>query len=290
MRLMNSFVTKHVCAVACAISVFMCADSFSVVAQTTRETTQASSSLATAAAPSRDDKAEGILQKAVEALGGKAYLEVKTIIGRGFYTQFQDGRPDLPTAFVDYLVLPDRQRTEFRGAGKLTVQSNTGDAGWIYDGAARTLRDMKPDQVADFQRALRTSLDNILRGWWRKENARLEYVGRREAGLARRNEVVKLSYPDSFTVEFEFGSKDGLPAKTIYKRPAAAAGAEGEAGIAEEDRFAKYLTSGNVMMPFVVDHFRGGVQSSRINYDTIDLNKPILDSMFARPADTKAFK
>ena len=45
-----------------------------------------------------------------------------------------------------------------------------------------------------------------------------------------------------------------------------------------------------VSAPFVIDHFRNGVQTSRINYESIEFNKPLADSLFAKPANIKAIK
>lgn len=230
-------------------------------------------------------KAEQILQHAVEALGGNNYLRANTVISRGQFTPFKDGVSGIPTSFIDHIAYPDRERTEFRGGGLRTIQVNTGDTGWIFDGAARAIKDMSPEQVKDFRFAIRTSVENILRGGWRKEGARLSYIGRREAGLARRNETVRLTYPDGMIVEFEFGAKDGLPAKTIYQRK----DAEGQ-DVPEEDRMAQYISVGGILAPFVVDHFRAGVQTSRINYESIEFNVPIAEALFTRPANVKAIK
>src|SRR5919202_3907648 len=41
-------------------------------------------------APAIDEKAEKILARAVEALGGSNYLNVRSSIGRGLYTPFKD--------------------------------------------------------------------------------------------------------------------------------------------------------------------------------------------------------
>ncbi|HYP00822.1 MAG TPA: hypothetical protein VER76_11575, partial [Pyrinomonadaceae bacterium] len=157
--------------------------------------------------------------------------------------------------------------------------------GWLYESSTQSLVDMKPEQLEDFRLAMRTSTDNLLRGWWRKEGARLTYLGRHEAGLAKRNEAVRLTYPDGFTVDYELGAKDGLPAKTFYKRK----NAEGEE-VTEEDRFASYQIISGLTVPFVIDHFRGGVQSSRINYNSVEFNAAIPDTLFAKPASIKAIK
>ncbi|MDT4954147.1 MAG: hypothetical protein QOJ02_2285 [Acidobacteriota bacterium] len=232
-----------------------------------------------------DGKAEKIIESAIAALGGSAYLNVRSSVGRGLFTQYVDGQSALPSTFADYVVFPDRERTEFKGHEGKIIQTNTGDTGWIYDGAAKTLKDMTKTQVEDFKLALRSSFDNLLRGFWRKENAKLSYAGRREAGLARRNEAVRLTYPDGYTVDFEFGAKDSLPMKVLYKRK----NSDGEE-IAEEDRMGQHVQIEGVITPFVVDHYRAGTQTSRINYQSIDFNSPIADALFAHPANVKAVK
>ncbi|HZG52378.1 MAG TPA: hypothetical protein VEZ40_09590 [Pyrinomonadaceae bacterium] len=232
-----------------------------------------------------DEKAEQIVRRAIEAQGGSTFLAVRTIIGRGYYTPFDKGISLLPQSFIDYLVFPDRERTEFRGARGRNIQTNAAGGGWLYESSTQTLVDMKTEQLEDFRLAMRTSTDNLLRGWWRKEGARLTYLGRREAGLAKRNEAVRLTYPDGFTVDYELGAKDGLPAKTFYKRK----NADGEE-VMEEDRYASYQVIAGLTVPFVIDHFRAGVQSSRINYDSVEFNAAIPDTLFAKPASIKAIK
>jgi hypothetical protein len=237
-----------------------------------------------------DAKAEGILKRAVEALGGAAYLNVRSVISRGNYTPYGHGMPGNIIAFVDYVIYPDRERTDFKGMGVRSVQTNIGvDKGWVFDGMTKTISDMKAEQFDNFRTTLRTSVDNLLRGEWRREGASLAYAGRREAGLARRNEAVRVTYPDGFTADFEFGARDGLPAKILYKRKIKTDDDQ-EAEVAEEDRIERYLAFGGVQVPFTTDHYRDGVQSSRIALDTIEFNPTIPESLFVKPASPKAIK
>ena len=230
-----------------------------------------------------DEKAQAIVTRAVEVMGGPAFLGVRSVISKGYYTIFHDGQSGVPDSFRDYLILPDHNRTEFKGSR--FIQAFAGDIGWAFDGRKKALTDLTPGQMADIRMTLRTSIDNILRGWWRAEGASLTYVGRREAGLARRNEVVRLTYPDGFEAEFEFDAREGLPAKVVYKRP----GEEGER-VEEEDRYAQFLAIEGARFPFVIDKYRAGVQLSRVNYDTVEINKPVPDSLFAKPTDIKTIK
>ncbi len=235
-------------------------------------------------------KAEAIINHAIEVLGGSNYLNVKTSVGRGFFTAFQGGMSQLPARFVDYIAYPDRERTEFASLGIRVIQTNVGETGWLFDGATKTLSDMKAPQIADFKRSMRTSVENLLHGWWRKEGATLSYVGRREAGVGKRNETVRLNYPDGLWIEYEFGARDGLPAKVIYKRTRQKADSDETEEISEEDRLAKPITVQGVTAPWVVDHYINGVQTSRISFESLIYNQALADALFAKPASVKAIK
>lgn len=236
------------------------------------------------------NKADAVVAQAVEAVGGSAYLNVRTVIGRGFYTTYQDGASLLPTRFLDYISFPDKERTEFLTNGIKTINTNSGNTGWLYDGATKSISDHKAPQIEDFKRAMRTSVENLLRGWWRNENATLAYIGRREAGLAKRNEVVRLTYPNGFWVEYEFGARDHLPAKVIFKRTRPKADSDETEEITEEDWLAKPIVIDGITAPFVIDHYIEGKQTSRINYESIEYNRPLAETLFARPANAKSVK
>lgn len=267
---------------------FLLAVVFPVSAQTTTAAGQGTSGPPQPAAA--DQKAEAIVARAIEVLGGNSYLNVKTVVGRGFFTSFKDAVSQIPARFLDYIVYPNRERTEFVGDGIRVIQTNTGETGWLFDGATKTLSDMKAAQIEDFKRSMRTSVENLLRGWWKKENATLSYVGRREAGLARRNETVRLTYPDGFRIEYEFAAKEGLPAKVIYKTTRKKPDSDETEEITEEDRLAKPITIAGITAPWVIDHFTNGIQTSRIAYESIEYDRPLADTLFAKPANIKGLK
>src|SRR5687768_5344478 len=58
-----------------------------------------------------DEKSQQILNRAIEVLGGSNYLNVKTVIGKGFFTTFQEEVSQIPARFLDYIAYPDRERT-----------------------------------------------------------------------------------------------------------------------------------------------------------------------------------
>jgi hypothetical protein len=237
-----------------------------------------------------DQKSQEIIDRAVEVMGGSKYLNVQTVIGKGFYTSYRDGMSQIPAKFLDYISYPDRERTEFIGAGIKTIQTNSGDTGWLFDGAVKKISDQTPAQVANFKQAMRTSFENLLRGWWKKEGGKVTYVGRREAGLAKRNEVVRLTYPDGFWIEYEFGARDNLPAKVIYKRTRKDPDTGDQVEVTEEDRVMRFTMIDGINVPWIVDHYVEGKQATRINYESVQHNQALADTLFAKPDNVKAIK
>lgn len=230
-----------------------------------------------------EQKAEAIVAKAVRNLGGDRYLNVKTLYATGRYSIIRDGAVLSYQTFTDIIVYPDKERTDFKFGGVKNSQANFGDSGWIFDGAAGVINVATEKQVKDFKRSLSVSLDHLLRGHWRGK-ANLTYIGRREATLGKRNDVIKLEYSDGLVVEFEF-SDAGIPVKAIY----ATANPDGEDS-KEEDRYAQFIETDGIKAPYIIDHFSGGSQTSRINYLKIEYNKNIPDSVFAKPTDIKEAK
>ncbi|PYS46287.1 MAG: hypothetical protein DMF68_19590 [Acidobacteria bacterium] len=275
---MNRRLTSSIHIISLTVILLLCLTASPALAQGEKSATQQTSS-------TNEEKAEAVIKRAIEVMGGASYLNVRSVVSRGQFTQFKEGLSGLPSSFIDYLIFPDRERTDFKNPEGKVIQTNDKDKGWIYDGAAKSIKEMTKAQVEDFKLSMRASVDNLLRGFWRNDGAKLSYVGRREAGLARRNETVRLTYTDGYTVEFEFDAKDSLPMKILYKRK----NAEG-AETAEEDRMGQHVKVGGVIFPFVIDHYSAGAQTSRINYQSVEVNSTVPDSLFARPANIKGVK
>jgi hypothetical protein len=186
--------------------------------------------------------------------------------------------------FVDVIVYPDKERTDFKAGGVKNVQTNVANGGWVFDGDQDLIKVQDEKQVENFKRGIRTSLDYLLRGHWRGQ-AELAYLGKRPATLGKRNDVVKLTYKDGLVVEYEFAAEDGLPQKGTHARM----NADNEE-IKEVDRYAQFIEVGGIKTPFIIDRFTGGVQTSRINYQTVEYNKTVPEEIFAKPANIKEVK
>lgn len=229
------------------------------------------------------DKAEAVIAKAVAKLGGQAYLNARNSVGEGNLSLLQEGRIGAYMTFIDVIVFPDRERTDFDERGSKTVQVNTGDTGWIYEEHLEKFGDQTETQIEGFNRAIRTHFDHLLRGVW-KGNAELSYVGRRPSTLGKRNDVVRLDFEDGFWAEYEF-DEEGLPMKTIF----ATAGPD-DTLLTEENRYGRYITSGGILYPSVVDRYTNDVHIYRATYESMEFNKRIPDEIFVKPDDPKKLR
>ncbi|HUF05140.1 MAG TPA: hypothetical protein VMM38_13320 [Aridibacter sp.] len=229
------------------------------------------------------EKAEEVIAKAAAKLGGQAYLNAQNSVGEGNLSLLQQGKIGSYMSFVDVIVFPDRERTDFEERGSKTVQVNTGETGWIYEEHLERFGDQTELQIDGFKRAIRTHFDHLLRGVW-KGDAELSYIGRRPSTPGKRNDVVRLDFGDGFWTEYEFDD-EGLPMKTIF----ATAGPD-DTLLTEENRYGRYVSTGGILYPSVVDRFRNDVHIYRATYESMEFNKRIPDEIFVKPEDPKKLR
>src|SRR5688572_26944841 len=79
---------------------------------------------ASAPKPGSREQAEAVIHKAIQNLGGEKYLGVKSQVGRGKYSIIQDGGVVSFQTFVDVIVFPNKERTDFKGGRSKSVQTN----------------------------------------------------------------------------------------------------------------------------------------------------------------------
>lgn len=231
-----------------------------------------------------ENEAEVIIGKAVKWMGGDRFVKIKTQIGKGKFSVLKEGIIVSFQSFYDAIIFPDRERTEFKGQGARIVQVNEGVNGWLFNADNEEVRDQTPRQIENFIRGRRISLENLLRGDWRKE-AEISYVGRRPSSLGKRNDVVKLTYNDGFEVEFEFAVDDASPQKSLTRRH----DSDGNE-IIEEDRYARFIEINGIKLPMIIDRFINGRPVSRVSFESIQFDRPVPASLFAKPANPKAAK
>lgn len=229
-------------------------------------------------------KAAALVREAVAARGGDAYLKIRTVESHGQYTPFDKGVSGNPVPFVDYVVYPGRERTEFDKGDSKFIQANSEIANWVYDASQKMIRDQKDEQIKQFQQNARYDLDNLLKTASRQSGVKLIYLGRREPWRNTFSEAIRVDFTDGGTATIHFDPRSKFPLMTEYKTIA-------EDGTQNNEvRFYRWIDFNGIKFPTIQDFFRNGKQTARAGYDTVSFNIDVPDRLFVKPASIKEVK
>lgn len=229
-------------------------------------------------------KAGALVRDAVAARGGEAYLKISSLESRGQYTPFEKAASGDPVPFVDYIVYPGRERTEFGKGDTKFIQSNSQTANWVYDASQKMIRDQKEEQVRQFQQTARYDLDNLLRTASQQSGVKLVYLGRREAWRNTFSEALRVDFADGGAATLHFDPRSKLPLMVEYKTIV-----ETET-VTNEVRYFRWVDFGGIKFPTIQDSYRNGKQSARVSFDTVAFNVNLSDKLFAKPSNIKDVK
>ncbi|HKV38323.1 MAG TPA: hypothetical protein VJX67_03855 [Blastocatellia bacterium] len=229
-------------------------------------------------------KAQTTIREAIAARGGEAYLNIHALIGRGEYTPFEKGASTIPQQFLDYIVYPAKERTEFGKGGQKFIQTNVDSTGWSYDGPAKLIKDQTEAQIKQNLQSNRYDLDNLLRKGWKAPDAKLTFLGRREVWTGTFSNAVKIDFSDGGTVTLFFDLHTKLPLMTQFRI------ITDDGPRTDQVRYYTWLDWDGVKFPKIQDSYREGVQTARIYYDDIKFNTDIPDKLFVKPASIKEVK
>lgn len=229
-------------------------------------------------------KAAALVRDAVAARGGEPFLKISTLESHGQYTPFEKGVSGDPSPFVDYIVYPGRERTEFGKGDTKFIQSNSEVANWVYDANQRMIRDQKEEQIRQFQQSLRYDLDNLLRTASRQSDVKLFYLGRREAWRDTFSEAVRVDSSDGGSATLHFDQRSRLPMMVEYK------GVGEEGTVNNEVRYFRWVDFSGIKVATIQDSYRNGKQTARVSFDTVSFNLGVPDKLFAKPSNIKEVK
>ncbi|MBI3651246.1 MAG: hypothetical protein HY231_09400 [Acidobacteria bacterium] len=233
--------------------------------------------------------AEALLREAIKVRGGETYLQVRSIIGRGTFTAFEKGQSGLPAPFVDYIVYPDHERTEFGKGGNKLIQTNVGHSGWIYTAAQKMIHDQKEEQIKSFQQGLRQDVDFLLRKGWQETGTKLLYLGRREVWKNTFSEAIRVVYSDGLSVTLYLDPRAKLPLMIEYS--ARYTNEDGDEKLGDyQVRYYRWVSFGGVQFPTIQDSYRDGKQTARVNYDSVNFNVEVPEKLFTKPNNIKDVK
>jgi hypothetical protein len=218
-------------------------------------------------------KARALIDQAIQALGGQAYLNLRDMQQEGRTYSFYHGRPTsngvLFWRFTEY---PDKERIEVtkqRDVAYLYI----GDKG--YELTYKGPHPVEKNDLEDYLRRRRLSLDTVLRAWTNDPSVALFYDGNALAGNLPAQRITLINAKNE-AVSLFFDIETHLPIKKSYvwRDPV-----DKERNI-EEEIYDNYRQVQGVMVPWgFTRYFNGDMQSQRFA-SGVHVNQGLNPAMF----------
>lgn len=202
-------------------------------------------------------KAKQLVQQAIEALGGNAYLTLHDREAQGRTYGFHAGRPTGEgVLFWSFWQFPDRERVEVtkeRDVAELYI----GDKGYeiTYKGA----HPIEDKDLVDYIRRRHFSLDNVLRSWVKDPGVIFLFQGFKVAAQHPAMEVTLINSKDE-SVILDFDQETHLPIKKTFewRDPV-----DRQKNL-EEEIYENYKPVGGIMAPQnITRYFNGDMANER---------------------------
>jgi hypothetical protein len=219
-------------------------------------------------------KAEQIIDQAIQALGGQAYLNITDIKSEGRAYSFHHGEPNsLGTVFWRFRKFPDKDRVELTKKRDV-IQIYNGDKG--YEITYKGIRDLPAkDQLDPYLRRRHYSLDIVLRQWLHQPGVALFYEGQKVAAQKETDQVTIMNNKNE-AVTLNIDINTHLPVKKSYswRDPA-----DKERNV-EEEIFDNYRRVQNIMTPFDTTRVFNGEMAAQTFLTNASYNQGLNDTLF----------
>jgi len=227
-------------------------------------------------------KAKELIQEAIQALGGQAYLNVRDITYQGRLGQFATtGDLSGYAKFYDFTKLPDKDRTEFYKQRNIITVYN-GDRGWDLDRGG--VQEISADRVRENQESLKRDIDYVFRFRMKEEGMIFRYAGADIVDL-KQVEWAEIVDPARNTLRIAFDLATHLPLRTV----AIVRDRETRERSEEITFFSNYHPIQGVMTPLQVARERNGRKIFQVFLDECKYNTGLPDSLFTRESLEQRF-
>ena len=246
-------------------------------------------------AETTQQKGKRVVDEALAALGGQAFLNMQNRVesGRiyGFYNERLSGL-GVDVLYTSYLPRPEQSDPSFLGVRVRDARGKKQDDVILYtDGTGyeltfRGARPLTDVLIKQFRTATMHNVFYILRQ--RLGEAGLIFDSRGSDFFENRPvEIIDITDANNDTVTVYFDQSTKLPTRQLYFRKDPIDNTKLE----EVSLFSKYRdVGGGVMWPFTILRERNGEKIFEMYSETVDINKDLKESMFTLPAGMKILK
>jgi len=219
-------------------------------------------------------KAKAILDQAIQALGGEAYLSLQDMTLEGRTYSFHHGEPNsLGTLFWRFKKYPDKDRFELTKKRDV-IEIYSGDKGYeiTYKGVRNV--DQK-EELTPYLRRRHFALEIVLRQWLNEAGAALFYEGQTVAAQKQVEQVTVMNAKNE-AVTLYLDSNTHLPVKKSFswRDPT-----DKQRNV-EEEIFDNYRPVQNVMTPFDTTRLFNGEMSAQAFLTSVSYNQRLSDALF----------
>ncbi len=220
-------------------------------------------------------KARHILEEAIQALGGDAYLNVRDVTCTGRLGQFDhSGELTGFGHFIDYQQPPLKERQENLPKRNIISVYN-GDQGWELDRGG--VADAPRADMEDFKEGVKRDIDNILRHRIHEAGMTLRYGGSDTVDL-RQAKWVELVDSDNQTIRIAFADSTHLPIREVAETRNPKTQMKSE----EIDYFANYHPQGGIQTALQLTRERNGIKLFQAFFDECEYNTSLSDALFTK--------
>jgi len=217
-------------------------------------------------------KAKALIDQAIQALGGQAYLTLRDREQQGRIYGFHHGRPGGGGVFWGFTEFPDKERVELtkeRDIAELYV----GNKGYelTYKGA----HPLEKKDLEDYLRRRRFSLETVLRTWVNDPSVVLLYEGFAIAAQHPAQRVTLINAQNESVTLF-FDNDTHLPVKKSFswRDPL-----DRQKNL-EVEVYENYRDVSGVMAPYNVTRFFNGDMASQRFLNSVSVNQGLDEAMF----------
>jgi|SRR5579863_10094609 len=219
-------------------------------------------------------KAQTLIQSAIQALGGQAYLDIQDISQEGRTYSFHLGTPNsVGVLFWRFYKYPDQERVEVTKQRDV-VYVYSGDQGYeiTYKGTVS----MDTKTLSEYLRRREYSLDWVLRKWIHQPGVAFFYEGSTVASQKPAEQVTIINAQNQ-GVTLYFDVNTHLPIKKTFswRDPG-----DRQRNI-EDEEWDGYRDVQGIMTPFSTTRFYNGDMSNQRFLNSVRYNTGVKDSLFA---------
>lgn len=239
------------------------------------------SAAAAAATPARanrinDDEnarqARAMLNQAIQALGGQAYLNVHDMEQQGRTYSFYHGNSTGGVVFWRFVEYPDRERIEVTPQRDVAVVY-AGQKG--YEITYKGPHALEKKDLDDYLRRRRLSLETVLRTWVNDPTVALFYDGNALAGNVAAQQVTLINAKDE-AVSLDFDLESHLPIKKTFKWRDPV---DRDRNV-EEEIYDNYKPVQGIMTPYSFTRYYNGDMQAQRFLNSIRYNEGVDEAMF----------